>query len=146
MAEEGNGEAGSIQGFRRAVDRWGGRGGRGGAFERIGEARGWRWPRGSSSVAAAPFGRGREREQRGNRDGGRARGVPGRVRERPGCRGVSRRIEERGNQAGGGQARRRCSPPSCFVRWHGKKTGEGGQVGWAAQVGCTVLGYGWAAR
>ena len=41
-------------------------------------------------MAAAPFGRGREREQRGNRDGGRARGVPGRVRERP---GVSWRLQ-----------------------------------------------------
>ena len=41
-------------------------------------------------MAAALFGRGREREQRGNRDGGRARGVPGRVRERP---GVSWRLQ-----------------------------------------------------
>ena len=34
----------AMQGFRRAVDRWGGRGGRGGAPGRIGEARGGRWP------------------------------------------------------------------------------------------------------
>ena len=52
------------------VARWGERGGRGGAFERIGEARGWRWPRGSSSVAAAPFGRVREKSRGEDEDAG----------------------------------------------------------------------------
>ena len=28
----------------------------------------------------------------------------------------------------------------------GRRQEKGGQVGWAAQVGCTVLGCGWAAR
>ena len=60
----------AMQGFRRAVDRWGGRGGRGGAFERIGEARGWRWPRGSSSVAAASFGRVRVKSRGEDEDAG----------------------------------------------------------------------------
>ena len=39
-----DGALAAMQGFRRAVDRWGGRGGRGGAPGRIGEARGGRWP------------------------------------------------------------------------------------------------------
>ena len=54
----------TLQGFRRAVDRWGGRGGRGGAPEPSGRARGGRWPRRTASVAMAAFGRVRERKQR----------------------------------------------------------------------------------
>ena len=60
----------ALQRVRDLVARWGERGGRGGAFERIGEARGWRWPRGSSSVAAAPFGRVRERSRGEDEDTG----------------------------------------------------------------------------
>ena len=61
----------ALQRVRDLLARWGERGGRGGAFERIGEARGWRWPRGSSSVAAAPFGPGEREgaEERGDAAG-----------------------------------------------------------------------------
>ena len=40
--EEGNGDVAAMQGFWRTVERWGGRGGRGGASELVGEARGGR--------------------------------------------------------------------------------------------------------
>ena len=142
MAEEGNGEAGSIQGFRRAVDRWGGRGGRGGAFERIGEARGWRWPRGSSSVAAAPFGRVRER---GSRGGGRVReseGVPGVWR---GTHGGVRGVEVE-RQAGGGRGvRRRASATRlCLLARGGRRQGGEVEMGWAVLLG--QVGYQVSAR
>ena len=52
---EDDGDGGDA-GFRRAVDRWGGRGGRGGAPWGVGEAWGARWLRQSASVAAAPLG------------------------------------------------------------------------------------------
>ena len=56
MAGDGTTMVTALQGFRRAVDRWGGRGGPGGAPGCIGEARDARWLRQSASVAAAPFG------------------------------------------------------------------------------------------
>ena len=69
--------------------------------------------------------------------GGKQRREWGPGEERRGAGGegecvASPGVEEGGNQAGGGQARWRCSPPSCFVRWHGKKTGMP-PGGWAAQ-------------
>ena len=45
-----------MQGFRRPVERWGGRGGRGEASERIDEARQWLWARWCSSAAVGAFG------------------------------------------------------------------------------------------
>ena len=67
---------------RRAVGRWGGRRGRGGAPGRIGEARGGRWPRGSSSAAAGVFG-GCARESQ------RRRGARGESERPGGVRGVA---------------------------------------------------------
>jgi len=80
---------------------------------------------------------GGETEERG---GGRSR-ERGRSERGSGRRVASPGVEEGGNQAGGGQARRRCSPPSCFVRWHGKKTGMP-PGGWAAQCWAVQVGFG----
>ena len=44
-----------------------------------------------------------------------------RLRGPKGARGVSRATSGRRQHAGGGQARRRRSPPSCFVRWQGEE-------------------------
>ena len=118
----------TLQGFRRAVDRWGGRGGQGGAFERIGEARGWRWPRGSSSVAAAPFGRGREREQRGI-------GTEGEIRESERVRGAAWRLQgvvEASREAGGGRGAWPRAPGACPSSWQRRKRTKEEEVGWAA--------------
>ena len=61
--EEGNGDVAAMQGFRGAVERWGGRGSRGGAPELVGEARGgrrrWLW----RTAATVVFGRAGERER-----------------------------------------------------------------------------------
>ena len=80
---------------------------------------------------------GGETEERG---GGRSR-ERGRSERGSGRRVASPGVEEGGNQAGGGQARWRCSPPSCFVRWHGKKTGMP-PGGWAAQCWAVQVGFG----
>ena len=58
--EEGNGDVAAMQGFRGAVERWGGRGGRGGASELVGGARGGRRRRLWRTAAMVVFGRERE--------------------------------------------------------------------------------------
>ena len=80
---------------------------------------------------------GGEAEERGE---GRSR-ERGRSERGSGRRVASPGVEEGGNQAGGGQARWRCSPPSCFVRWHGRKTGMP-PGGWAAQCWAVQVGFG----
>ena len=52
----------AMQGLRRSVARWGGRGHRGGASGLIGRARGGRWLRRQRTVVTAPLGFGRESE------------------------------------------------------------------------------------
>ena len=93
-------------------------------------------------------------------DGGSVRGgKQRRGEERSGKReGAAREEEERGDtrprrgvaREAGGRRRwpghRQRSPPSSFGARGGRRQEKGGQVGWAAQVGCTVLGCGWAAR
>ena len=79
-SEEGKNVGAALRGFSGRVSRQGGRGRHCGAQERVGEEKGWRWPRGSLSVAAAPFGPGEregteERWGRGSeREGSRGRG------------------------------------------------------------------------
>ena len=117
----------AMQGFRGAVERWGGRGSRGGAPELVGGARGGRrrWLR--RTAATVVFGRARER----------ARESRGRVREsreeawrRP---GTPRRGGE-GRQAGrevawrGGRAR---APATRLADWRQEDDGGGG-LGWLA--------------
>ena len=58
--EEGNGDVAAMQGFRGAVERWGGRGGCGGASELVGGARGGRRRRLWRTAATVVFGRERE--------------------------------------------------------------------------------------
>ena len=69
VAEEGENVGTALRGFSGRVSRRGGRGRHCGAQERVGEERGWRWPRGSSSVAAAPFGPGEREGAEEHRDG-----------------------------------------------------------------------------
>ena len=98
-------------------------GGRGGAFERIGEARGGRWPRGSSSAAASVFGEvgNGERGSRGRvREVGRIGTTPGHSSTRPG-------------EAGGGQGKQevaeaasaRATPRLCSSSWQRRKRTRG---------------------
>ena len=108
---------------------------------------------GSEGVAVAPvtasaaMGSARalegERAEEGE-ERGRARGVPGRVRERP---GVSWRLQA---HRGGRQPGRRWPSATAVLATEllralarEEDRRRGGQVGWAAQVGCTVLGCGW---
>ena len=68
--EEGNGDVAAMQGFRGAVERWGGRGGRGGASELVGGARGGRRRLLWRTAATVVFGRVRESEGEEGRAGG----------------------------------------------------------------------------
>ena len=141
-SEEGNGDVAAMQGFRGLVERWGGRGSRGGASELLGGARGGRsqWLR--RTAATVVFGRERERarekrgrvsESRGDRDGLRASST------RPGGR----------RQAGGGRAAVRARARSSFGAWGGRRRGAtvlgwvgcwlGRPAGWAAQVSLPSL-------
>ena len=109
----------------------------------------WNWRRGEGGLLAAAMANGGDGCARGSQgregkrepeEGERSRGR-GEVRGGSGRRVASPGVEEGGNQAGGGQARWRCSPPSCFVRWHGKKTGMP-PGGWAAQCWAVQVGFG----
>ena len=118
---------------RRAVVRWGGRRGRGGAPGRIGEARGGRWPRGSSSAAAGVFG-GCARESQ------RRRGARGES-ERPGGGCVASRTGSRATRGsrrwlGGKQevaeaASASATPRLCSSSWQRRKRTKEEEVGWA---------------
>ena len=132
--EEGNGDVPAMQGFRGLVERWGGRGSRGGAPELVGGARGGRrqWLR--RTAATVCFGRERER----------AREKRGRVRESRGRGVASSRDTEarRGGQAGrerGGVARWRARAPATLPSLCRDEDDRGGRragppAGWAGQL------------
>ena len=77
--------------------------------------------------------RGREREQRGRKRGEGTRGVLVASLGRPGKQEVA-----------GASPALATELLRALAREEDRR--RGGQVGWAAQVGCTVLGCGWAAR
>ena len=134
--EEGNGDVGAMQGFRGAVERWGGRVSRGGAPELVGGARAgrrrWLW----RTAATVVFGRARERARE-------RRGEPGESEREQGggvvSSGASRRGGE-GRQAGRevawrGGARAPATLPSLCRdeddrggRWAGPAAGWAGQL------------------
>ena len=119
---------------RRAVVRWGGRRGRGGAPGRIGEARGGRWPRGSSSAAAGVFG-GCARESQ------RRRGARGESERPGGVRGVADGVQgderkqevARGKQEVAEAASARATPRLCSSSWQRRKRTRGRR--WAGPAG-----------
>ena len=123
-----------LQGTRRRMRRGGASWGRDGA-QGCGEgARGWLWPRGSSSVAAAPFGPGgREGAEEG---GSRGESERNGQRDRDGLRESSTRPGAR-RQAGGGRAAVRVRARSCFGARGGRRR-RAAVVGWA--------GFCWATR
>ena len=126
--EEGNGDVAAMQGFRGAVERWGGRGSRGGAPELVGGARGGRRRRLWRTAATVVFGRVRERARE-------RRGEPGESEREQGGGVASSRASRRGGEGrqagrevawrGGARARRPHSPPSVGT----KTTEEGGGLG-----------------
>ena len=116
VAEEGKSVGTALRGFSGRVSRRGGRGRHCGAQEHVGEERGWRWPRGSLSVAAAPFGPGEregteERWGRGSeREGSRGRGG---AEEK--ARGVVvASVTQAGREVRGAAGARALSPSSAF--------------------------------
>ena len=126
----------AMQGFRRPVERWGGRGGCGGASELVGGARGGRRRLLWRTAATVVFGRVRERARE-------RRGEPGESeREEGGRRGVVWGIERggEGRQAGRevawrGGARAPATLPSLCRdeddrggRWAGPAAGWAGQL------------------
>ena len=115
---------------RRCAAPWGRDGAQG-----CGEgARGWLWPRGSSSVTAAPFGPGgREGAEEG---GSRGESERNGQRDRDGLRESSTRPGAR-RQAGGGRAAVRVRARSCFGARGGRRR-RAAVVGWA--------GFCWATR
>ena len=136
-AEEGNGDVAAMQGFRGPVERWGGRGGRGGASELVGGARGGRRRLLWRTAATVVFGRVRERARE-------RRGEPGESeREQGERRGVVQGIERggEGRQAGeqvawrGGRARAPVTLPS-LCRDEDDRGGRwaGPAAGWASQL------------
>ena len=112
--EEGNGDVAAMQGFRGAVERWGGRGGRGGASELVGGARGGRRRLLWRTAATVVFGRVRERARE--------------RREEP-------RASER--EQGGGVASSRASRRGGEGRQAGRE--RGGVARWRARAGHTPL-------
>ena len=120
---------------RRAVVRWGGRRGRGGAPGRIGEARGGLWPRGSSSAAAGVFG-GCARESQ------RRRGARGESERPGGVRGVADGVQgderkqevARGKQEVAEAASASATPRLCSSSWQRRKRTRGRR--WAGPAGC----------
>ena len=136
--EEGNGDVAAMQGFRGAVERWGGRGSRGGAPELVGGARGGRsqWLR--RTAATVCFGRERERarEKPGESERERGRGV---ASSRPSRRGEEAR--QAGEQVAwrGGRARAPAKLPS-LCRDEDDRGGRwaGPAAGWAEQGGAQV--------
>ena len=120
----------AMQGVRGLVAWWRGRGGRGGASGLVGGAREARRPWLRRAALSGAFGDEREGEQRrrrGSREREAVEGGRGRLR------GVARGSGRLPRRSRRWPASARVRPArSCFVRWHGKKTGEGGQVGWAA--------------
>ena len=135
--EEGNGDVAAMQGFRGAVERWGGRGGRGGASELVGGARGGRrwllW----RTAATVVFGRVRERARE-------RRGEPGESEREQGGGVASSRASRRGEggQAGrerGGVARWRARAPATLPSLCRDEDDRGGRwagpaAGWASQL------------
>ena len=132
----------AMQGFRGPVERWGGRGSRGGASELVGGARGGRrwllW----RTVAMVVFGRVRERaRERREEPWESERESRGEAWRRPGASrrgGEGRQAGEQVAWRGGARARRPHSPPSVGT----KTTEEGGGLGRllagpASWLGCT---------
>ena len=119
-----------MQVVRQGMGWWRGRGGRGGASGLVGGAREARRPWLRRAALSGAFGDEREGEQRrrrGSREREAVEGGRGRLR------GVARGSGRLPRRSRRWPASARVRPArSCFVRWHGKKTGEGGQVGWAA--------------
>ena len=129
----GNGDVAAMQGFRGLVERWGGRGSRGGASELLGGARGGRrqWLR--RTAATVCFGRERER----------AREKPGRVREREEeawrRRGHRARRGRQASGRAGGVARWRARAPATLPSLCRDEDDRGGRwagpaAGWAGQL------------
>ena len=128
--EEGNGDVAAMQGFRGAVERWGGRGSRGGAPELVGGARGGRRRRLWRTAATVVFGRERERER------------VAREREGDKARGSGRHREEAPQRRAGGGGRQtswwRGAPAVRARRPHAWPTGARrttAVVGWAGLLG-----------
>ena len=139
--EEGNGDVAAMQGFRGAVERWGGRGSRGGASELVGGARGGRRQLLWRTAATVVFGRVRERARE-------RRGEPGESeREQGGGVASSRATSEEGRAGKQGErwrgavARARAGHTPLPLSGRRRQRRE---VGWA---GCW-LGQpaGWAAQ
>lgn len=119
----------AMQSFPRGLAWWGGRGGRGGAPELSGGAKGGWWPRWLRARSAAVLGHGGEAEERG---GGRSRERGRSERGSRGVRGTLGCLQRRaGKQEVAGALGR--APPSSFGA-RGRKTtgGEVAVVGWAA--------------
>ena len=134
----------AMQGFRGAVERWGGRGGRGGASWGVGEARGGRWPWVRRRWWRAPLGgvREREAEERGggrSRERGRSeRGSGRRVASSGASLGRPGRKQEVAEQGGGG-ARGGVAVSVLLARR--KTTGEGGGGGLGQREELGRLGW-----
>ena len=154
----------AMQGFRGPVERWGGRGSRGGASELLGEVRGGRsqWLRRTAATMA--FGRSRERETEEGvttargwrrwrqpwRGSAREREGAARERERDKARGSGRHREEAPRRRAGEGGRQtswwRGAPAVRARRPHAWPTGARrttAVVGWAGLLGRPA---GWAAQ
>ena len=139
--EEGNGDVAAMQGFRRPVEGWGGRGGRGGAPELVGGARGVRGRLLWRTAATVVFGRVRERTRERREEPRRVRESRGEAWRRPGHRA------RRGGQASrerGGMARWRARAPATLPSLCRGRRRQRREVGWA---GCWLgRPAGWAAQ
>ena len=133
----------AMQSFPRGLAWWGGRGGRGGAPELSGGARGGRWRLLWRTAAMVVFGR--ERESEGEEGKNR-----GRVRESRGGRGVVRGIE--GDEKGARQAGREVAwrggarAPGTLRSPVGEEDDRGGGPGGLGRLLAGPACCGWAAQ
>ena len=138
VAEEGKSVGTALRGFSGRVSQRRGRGRHCGARERVGEERGWRWPRGQRGSATVALGRLCARGTGKGRGDGRGRG---------GSRGSGQRREDDARRRGvqamqtsrvvAWRARARAPSPSSAY-WREEEGDREEEVGWACQLGRQV--------
>ena len=128
----------AFRGSSGRVRRRGGRGRTGGARERVGEERGWRWPRGQRGSATVALGRLCARGTGKGRGDGRGRGGSrgsGQCREDDARHRGVQAMQTSRVVAWRAQARASC-PSSAY--WREEEGDREEEVGWACQLGRQV--------
>ena len=125
----------AMQGFRGAVERWGGRGSCGGASELVGGAKGGRRRLLRRTVATVVFGRVRERARERKERAGESEREQGERRGAvQGHRGEEGRAGRQGERWRGAVARARAGHTPLPLSGRRRQRREVGWAGWASQL------------